>query len=289
MRKSLVSTTIFPISTTLGEKKAIEMVAKAGFDAYDFSMDSNIVFVDKKDGSVRMADHPLAGKDYIKFVKELKKVGEDNGIFCNQSHAPFPINNKLVYDNLKKSIECTAIVGGKICVVHPDNNKGALENAEFYQSILPFAKEHGVKIATENMWNYDYENKRPCSAACSNHEDFLAHIKAVNDEYLVACLDVGHAELKGLNTSSVDMIKTLGKSLQCLHLHDNDLLTDWHWLPFGAKIEFHKIIKALKKENYSGEFTLEATNYLDRQEDKEQALKKMCEVARKIADEFDSL
>ena len=75
--------------------------------------------------------------------------------------------------------------GGKICVVHPDNNKCAEENAEFYLKLLPIAKDIGVKIATENMWNWDEEKGHASKAACSHHDDFLRHIKAVNDDYFV--------------------------------------------------------------------------------------------------------
>ena len=58
---------------------------------------------------------------------------------------------------LMRAIECTAEAGGKICIIHPENDKSAEENAEMYQKLLPFAKECGVKIATENMWMWDEE------------------------------------------------------------------------------------------------------------------------------------
>ena len=289
MKKSIVSTTIAPANDLLGEQKAIELVAKAGFDAWDFAMFKNIVKYEWETGKEYYADHPLAGKDYIKFARELKKVAQDNGIFCNQSHAPFPTKNKLVQDNLKRCIELTAEVGGKICVVHPDNDKSPVENAEMYQRILPFAKEHGVKIATENMWNWDYEKNIALPAACSHHDDFLAHINAINDEYFVACLDIGHAEMAGLDTSAVQMIRTLGKNIQCLHIHDNDLHYDNHQIPFSMKIDFYKIIKELKAIGYAGDFTLECDAYLREQEDKESALKNMYIAVRKLADEFDAI
>lgn len=55
----------------------------------------------------------------------------------------------------KLAIECTAEAGGEICVVHPMNDAALEENAEMYAMPLPFAREHGVKIATENMYNWD--------------------------------------------------------------------------------------------------------------------------------------
>ena len=112
--------------------------------------------------------------------------------------------------------------------------------------LLPFAKDHGVKIATENMWNWNKETDEAAPAACSHHDNFLAHIKAVNDPYLVACLDIGHAEMRGLDTSAEKMIRTLGDSLQALHLHDNDRWHDSHQIPFSMEIDFEKVVKALK-------------------------------------------
>ena len=250
-----ISTEIYSIKKHVGEKKAIELLAKAGFDAYDLSLFAMAIY-DWGAGKVLDIDHPLRGKDYLKFVREIKKVADDCGIHCNQSHAPFPVSRPEIYKYIKRAIECTAEAGGKICIIHPDNNKTAEENAEMYFELLPFAKEHGVKIATENMWNWKdgYASK----AACSHHDDFLAHIKAVNDPDFVACLDLGHAEMKGLETSAETMILTLGEHLQALHIHDNDLVHDSHAIPFSMQMDFDKIVSALKKIGYSGYLTLEA-------------------------------
>ena len=125
------STEIGSSSKIVGSEKAIEMVAKAGFDAWDFSM-CNLVNVDWRTIEITPNDHPLNGKDYVSYAKKLRKIGEDNGIHCNQSHAPFPSCAKGIEPYIKKAIECTAIAGGEICIVHPDNNKSAEENAEFY-------------------------------------------------------------------------------------------------------------------------------------------------------------
>jgi len=270
------------------EERAIELIAKAGFDAWDFSM-FEMARYDYKTKTVIDSDHPLRNGDYVAFAKKLKKVGLDNGIVCNQSHAPFPVKCPEVRDMLKRAIECTALAGGEICIIHPDNKKSAEENAEMYFELLPFAKDHGVKIATENMWNWDKEKGEATPAACSHHDDFLAHIKAVNDPYLVACLDIGHAEMKGLDTTSVQMIHTLGNSLQALHLHDNDKWHDNHAIPFSMDIDFVPIVKALKDINYGGYFTLEADSYLSAwRDDPETGIKNLADTARRLADMFEA-
>lgn len=254
-----LSTEISSLSRIVGEVKAVEMLAKAGFDAWDFSM-FKLGSLDIT--SKTLIDYPLNKDNYAEFAKKLRKVGEDNGVRCNQSHAPYPICDKVKRSYLKRAIECTAIAGGDICVIHPDNDLSHIENAEFYNELLPFAKEHGVKIATENMWNYNTTTWEIVSAACSDEKSFVNHLNEVGDDYFVACLDIGHAEIKSLNTSAVKMIKALGQKLQALHIHDTDLVHDNHQIPFSMKIDFLPIIKALKEIKYGGYFTLEADAYL---------------------------
>lgn len=286
----LISTEIDSLNRfTGGEEKSVELVAKAGFDAWDFSL-LNMARPDWERGCVFQTDHPLRGPHYAEFAKNLRRIGEDNGIFCNQSHAPFPVNMPEVKSYLKRALECTAIAGGKICVIHPDNNKSPEENADFYSSLIPFAKEVGVRIAAENMWNWkDNTYTSVTSAACSDEKSFLAHLNAVNDDYLVACLDIGHAEMQGLNTSAVKMINALGDKLQALHIHDNDKVSDSHQLPFTMMIDFHAIVKALKENNYKGIFTLEALSYPGTKPDIKECLSDMKTVARRLANEFESL
>ena len=88
-----ISTEIASAAQIIGEEKAIEYYAKAGFDAWDFSMFSMCRY-DWANKSLLMNEHPLAGGNYLKFARKLKQVGIDNGIVCNQSHAPFPSSDR---------------------------------------------------------------------------------------------------------------------------------------------------------------------------------------------------
>lgn len=256
-----ISTEIASCARIVGEEKAVELVAKAGFDGWDLSLFQMCKY-NWCTKQVEASDHPFAGAEAINFTKRLAQIAKDNGIVCNQSHAPFPVSCKGIYDKLKLAIECTAVAGGEICIIHPDNDKSAEQNAEMYNELLPFAKECKVKIATENMWNWDKEKDQSSFAACATAKSFNDHLDAVNDEYLVACLDLGHAEMKGNDTSAAKMIKALGSRLKALHIHDNDKWHDTHQIPFSMQIDFVAIAKALKEINYSGFFTLEADRYL---------------------------
>ena len=111
------------------------------------------------------------------------------------------------------------------------------------------------------MWNRVGDKNVP--AACSDEISFKEHLDAVNDDYLVACVDIGHAEMDGLNTSAAKMILTLGDKVKCLHIHDNDLHNDSHLIPFSMNIDFGEVVRALKIINYGGYLTLEADRHLE--------------------------
>ena len=276
------STEIASIAKIVGELKAVELVAKAGFDAYDLSLFDMARFDGKQ---VVETGHPLRSKDALQYVRQIKQVADDNGIVCNQSHAPFPVYCPEIRDLMKTAIEFTAEAGGEIVVIHPDNYKTPEENAEMYLELLPFAKSCGVKIATENMWNWYAGDDHASPAACSDPESFLAHLNAVNDPDFVACLDIGHAAMLGLNTSPAEMIHKLGHHLQALHIHDNDCRGDHHQLPFTMGIDFDAVVKALKGIGYTGWITMEVDRYCHdaTAENVPQKVQDMANCAKKIA------
>ncbi len=255
------STEIHSAARLVGEEKAIELCAKAGFEGWDFSMFATRTY-HWPTGIWLDSGHVLGTDNYLKFARQLKKVAADNGIVCNQSHAPFPTKGPGYMDYLKRSIECTAEVGGEIIIIHPDNDKSPEANAEIYAELLPFAKEHKVKIATENMYNWKPELDQAGFAACATAESFVAHLNALDDAYFVACLDLGHAEIKPAGDGAVPMIRALGSKLQSLHIHDTDQRHDNHQIPFSLKQDFGAMAKALKEIDYKGWFTLEADSYL---------------------------
>ncbi len=284
-----ISTEINSTAQIVGEECAVEMVARAGFDGWDLSMFSMCRY-DGRDRPLLPNDHPLAGNGYLSFVRKLKQIGLDNGIVCNQAHAPYPVYCPPIRDYLMRAIECAAEAGAQICVIHPDNNASPEENAKMYRQLLPFAKSCGVKIATENMWNRDPVTQKLTVAACATPKSFCDHIDVVNDPDFVACLDVGHAELEGMGTSAAEMILALGHRLQALHLHDNDHISDLHLRPFDGSVHFPSVVDALKKIGYRGWFTMEAYGYVNGLEPAQTlaGLQKLTSAGRKLANMFEN-
>lgn len=249
-----------------GEIKAIELLAKAGFDAIDYSM-----------AGLEQYDSILASDEYIKYVNELLETAKRNNIFFNQGHAigyiyhkdPL-IAHKLLIEKNIRAIEISGLMGIKTLIVHPiesgdyiGNEEYVFEkNMEYYKTLLPYAEEKGVKIACENMWCGDKKRGIRIGSVCSNPYEHARYVDEINSDMFVACLDVGHSALAGREAQ--DCIRVLGnKRLQALHIHDNDYLDDMHTLPGLSEMNWEEITKALADINYQGDFTLETDHFFD--------------------------
>ena len=265
-------------------KEAIGVIADAGFDAYDITICELVRYNELLRKPEINPDSPFMKDDYREYCAMLKAYADERGIVCNQAHAPFSVMAPVIYKLLPRSIEIAGLLGCEVIVIHPGNDWTPEENKKMYFELLPLAKKYGMKIATENMWNWDIKKDEACFAACSNETDFVANLKAVDDEDFIACLDIGHAEMRGLNTTAEKMIHALGDKLLALHLHDNDKWQDSHAIPFTMDIDFDIVCKALKDIGYKGDFTLESCHIFgDRKREEVLPLvKQMKEAAAKI-------
>lgn len=253
----LISTEISSYRKLGDNKKILKLLKESGFTAYDFSM--------FKGG---LADEILYADDYAQKAREFRAFADGLGLPCNQSHAPFPTAkkgdieyNEAMFPIIVRAIEVSGILGVKVCVVHPCNDYTPEENLEIYRKFEPYARKAGVKIGVENMWNWTSEPIHATPAACSSPESFRKHLDLLPKDVFVACLDIGHAEMRGLKTSAAQMIETLADRLEAIHLHDNDLVHDNHAIPFTYDINYEPIIEAMKKIGYQGDITLEADCY----------------------------
>ncbi|MDE7159121.1 MAG: sugar phosphate isomerase/epimerase, partial [Clostridiales bacterium] len=202
----LLSTQTADLQNAFGFEEAVRILKEAGFDCYDFSM-------------TRMwrEGHPLNRADYKESILALRKYADKIGILCNQSHAPFPSHrpddvhwNSHIQEWHIRSLEITALLGGKICVIHPYHNWTPEENAErVYRPLLPYCKKYNVKVAVENMWNWPKESPVAVPCACSLPENFSAHLDLLDPEWFVACLDIGHAEMFPDKPSAAELIRVL--------------------------------------------------------------------------------
>ena len=259
----LLSTSTDLLSKSLGLKKAVDILSNAGFDALDFSAFSEEFFTDVHDKS---------------FYTEIRKYAEDKNIVFNQSHAPFVPSGMrdrgrcdANFERVITAMRFASYLGVKTMVIHPYQflkytDEGSAEqlfeyNVKFYKKLIPYCEEFEMRVAIENLWQYQKPGWNKIDpSVCANPEEFIKYLDEINSDYVVGCLDVGHAVLVCQDVPG--FIKKVGnKRLQALHVHDVDGIADVHTLPYFGINDWDKFTKALSDIDYKGDFTYEADGF----------------------------
>lgn len=228
--------------------EGFEMLRKAGFSCADFSLNSYLVNNSLYSGELNsffdQSDAELAG-----FFTPHKEAAKAAGICINQMHMPYPnyvpngtkeLNDYLRNVVAPKSMKVCAFFECPYIVIHGFKLARFLgsEDAEweqtenFIDSIAPMAKEYGITICIENL--YDGIGGHIVEGPCCDAHKAAERIDRINDRYgaevLGFCFDTGHANLVGLDMEQ--FITTLDHRLKVLHIHDNDGIGDLHQIPF---------------------------------------------------------
>lgn len=245
-------------------EESLRLIADAGFDAADLSMFSARAWE-------LLVDRP----DYLEKAEQIRIAAEKNGLLLLQAHAPFghQPEDEAAVARVIRSIAICGITGIPRLVVHPcftaehlygRKKKECMENnIQYYNRLRPYAEKAGVTIAIENVWNWDAEKEEIVPAIGNTAEELLDMLRVLDGPFTV-CLDIGHTNLNAPQTAA-EMIRRLGPdNLGCLHIHDNDGISDLHTLPMTQKIDFAPIFTALHDIGYRGCFTYEADSFLSR-------------------------
>lgn len=248
----------FFLKNISSRKEVVDILAEAGYDCIDFSF----------------FELPCGDNLENEFA-ELKKYAASLGVTFNQAHAPFPTSvgdeekDREIFGNVVRAMELASILGVKHIIVHPKehlNYKGNEEllkkiNFDFYTSLIPYCEKYNIKVAIENMWQWDTNRSCISSSTCALPAEHAEYVDMLNSPWFVACLDIGHAALVGEDITVA--IKTLGHDrLKALHVHDVDYKKDKHTLPGVEKLNYTEIAEALNEIDYDGELTLEADEFL---------------------------
>ena len=283
------STQTLALSQSFGLKSAVEAILDAGFPAIDMTMSY---------GEERWA----LGDGCVALAKELKKVAADRGAVFNQAHAPFGGGNEYYLSTtvpaLPRIFEFAGLLGAECIVVHPmvfhphrlRAEECFYKNMELYTRLAPYAKDAGIRIAIENMWERDNATGKIIAATCDDPYEHARYFDALSDpEAFTLCLDVGHAALTG--GAPDESVRILGKRLGALHIHDVDLVNDSHTMPGLGKVNWRAVTRALGESDYNGYLTLECDKgYLSDLtcENAQLKLKELRECAESLAKEVDS-
>lgn len=206
--------------------------------------------------------------DWEQEIIEIEKLLKENSLECIQTHLPThnllssaEIEDKDTDKAILRCLEAGVKLGSEWNVYHArsaiNDNYSTKKSMEYAKiAVAEFAeKANACKsgFAIENLavfpdvpkWRFftaDYED------LCELHDYFKS-------EYVSVCWDFGHANLMGNNDEKV--LEYVGDRIKCTHFHNNDRNFDQHYLPSQGKIEWEKLMPALKKTGYNGALTLE--------------------------------
>lgn len=249
-----------------GDRKAITILAEAGFDGIDYSM-----------FTLTAPNNPLMGDDWRAEADALRTHAESLHIRFVQGHAPFHFRDNspeawksFNFPCLVRAIEIAGVLGIRELVIHPvqflpyKQNASLLHdyNMQFYRALIPHAKAASVRICLENMWQRNrLRGNIITHSTCSRAEEAADWVDELDDPESVGyCLDLGHCGLVELDAA--DEIRRLGHRITALHVHDNDFMEDQHILPYQGHADWADILTALREVGYKGPFTFEADNFL---------------------------
>ena len=231
MKKVGLSTSSWQIVENFNDKKVIELVAKTGADAIDFCQTHG------------------RGPGF-RNIKE-----EDDALI----------------ENARRELLATKALGAPVCVIHnatsifmgasPDPQLMHKLSYDMFTRLLPYAKQYGVKIATETFGD------AVVHSACDffgNIDEFMKAYNAIKSieeysEWFTTCVDTGHSNkaMRYNNPTPANVIRTIGSDISVLHLNDNDTLTDQHKIPMTGTIDWKDTLKALEEVGYNGVYNME--------------------------------
>lgn len=193
---------------------------------------------------------------------ELMATLAENGIICDNMHAPFDGINDMwqegeagddMLNRLKISVDRCKQYAVPVLVVHLSAGCPMREISEIgkkrFTDLVEYAVAGGVTIA--------FENQR-----------YLENLKWSLDACPGAgfCWDCGH---EACFTPDLKFMPYFADKLVALHIHDNscEYNVDNHVLPFDGKMDFDYVAKEIAASEYQGTLMLE-TSKMSRYEGK---------------------
>lgn len=177
-----------------------------------------------------------------------------HGAFMDMSNASFdPRIVAVARQRYLENLDLAAEFGAHTVVFHanfltqiralPFRRAWTERQVAFWVPMVEEAAARGVRIALENMWEYD--------------PDIIGDVlRRVNSEWLVACLDVGHVHLFS-EVPFRDWLASLGKLIQHTHLNNNGGQIDEHRGFDDGVLDYHSIMPMLRELPGNPVFALE--------------------------------
>ena len=206
---------------------AADFLADAGFDGVDLSLDQL-----EPDGD-----------DILRSV--LYSFGNRaaaRGLTIPMCHLPFFMpspDDTVAMARCAKEIACGIRMAAMLkipdAVIHPIvrhesrrcREQWMDENIRFLAPLRELAGRLGITLCIENMTGKPYATHPSEAVFGSTAADILELSERLD---CMVCWDFGHANITGL-CQSAELEKLCGR-VRCLHIHDNDGVSDSHRIPF---------------------------------------------------------
>lgn len=269
--KKLIGLSTFTLQSLYGDLKALEIAKEVGADAVDFSLDSQCSL---NENSL----YSKSEEEIIAHYTAVKKKADELGLVISQTHGRLriyfndPIKDEAVFKDGRTDCMVTKILGAPYTVMHaiatsvtgPEADGNFMHELCFntFERLLKYAKEFGVKIAMETMGDAPVYG-------CCDYFGYLSQFKKAYDrisahednaDYFCCCIDTGHVN-KAMrfdnNPTPATFIRAMGSAVKCLHLNDNNTLTDQHKPPMTGVIDWNDVLSALDEIGYDGVYNLE--------------------------------
>lgn len=238
----------------LGEEALIPMIAAAGFDSAELSLD--------KLSDSESIWYRTGCREY---ALRLKAAAEESGIRFNQAHAPALFDwmtpdtndlNIIVYPYMERAFEICSILQIPRMVIEPLIHPMALGlpsrritwNITYFKALARMGAKYGVDVCVKNL-------VRTFDTA----EELNGLLDSVAMDNFSVCLDTGHCNLSAEKAPS--LIRGLGGRVQALHLNGNHGDFDQHTIPGVDQLDWQGILEALADIGYCGDFTLELSEH----------------------------
>ena len=269
----LVGISIGELQKQFGDLRALEIAKEIGADAVDFNTSNSPWW----DFQVPESVYSKSDEEIVAYFESLKRRADELGLIISQTHGRlrgFRRNeeeNAAVLKNARLDLLVAHTLGAPVCVIHsvatglmgPDTPPEEMRdiNHRWFSSILPYAKQYNVKIASETFG--DSPKYQVCDFF-GQSDEFMESYRRVcadgdNADYMSICIDTGHSNkaMRFGNPKPADVIRLAGKHISTLHLNDNDTLTDQHKIPMTGCIDWKDVFDALDEVGYTGVYNME--------------------------------
>lgn len=266
--------------------EGFKILKQSGFDCVDFSLNGYLINKDLYKGKTN-SFFDKSVEELCAFFEPHKKAAKEAGITIHQMHMPYPIYipsgnpkvNEYLWKNVApksmeicKFLECPYIVihGFKMLRFLGSEELEWKETEKFIDYIAPMAKEMGITICIENL--YDGVAGHIVEGPCCDARKAVERIDRINEKYkaevLGFCFDTGHANLVGFDFEQ--FLTLLGHRLKVLHIHDNDGISDLHQIPFvftktrenTSSTDWEGFVKGLQKIGFDKVLSFETAPVL---------------------------